>query len=327
MQSTITRRAAIAAVAASLVAPLPATAQNYPERPIKLVIGYTPGGAGDAIARLLAQKYSEMLGQPATVENRPGASATLAAAAVAKAAPDGYTLLVNTGPDSTIGPITMPNLPYSVQRDFAPISLLTIVPSVLVVPASSPLKTVDDVIRAAREQPGKLNYASFGNGSSAHMSAELFKSLTNTFITHIPFKGSAPAMTELLAGRVDILFDTFASASPQIQAGKLRALAVTSATRVPMAPTIPTMQEAGVKGFVSQAFIGVTAPAQTPKEIVERLQKETARIIAMPDVRDRIVKMGMVPTALTSDEYAAFLARETERNKKLIADMKLQFDN
>ena len=327
MPIKISRRTALLATTALLAAPLPGWAQNYPERPIKLVIGYTPGGAGDAIARLMAQKYGEALGQPATVENRPGASATLAAAAVAKAAPDGYTLLINTGPDSTIGPLTMPNLPYSVQKDFAPISLLTIVPSVLIVPSNSPFHQVGDVIKAAREKPGKLNYASFGNGSSAHMSAELFKSLTGTFITHIPFKGSAPAMTELLAGRIEILFDTFASALPQIQAGKVRALAVTSATRVPLAPNIPTMQEAGVPGFVSQAFIGVTAPAQTPPAIIERLHKETARIMAMPDVVDRIVKLGMVPSPTTSQEYVAFLQRETERNRKLIKDAKLQFDN
>jgi len=327
MPINISRRTALLATTALLGAPLPGWAQTWPDRPIKLVIGYTPGGAGDAIARLMAQKYSEALGQPATVENRPGASATLAAAAVAKAVPDGYTLLINTGPDSTIGPLTMPNLPYSVQKDFAPISLLTIVPSVLIVPANSPFQQVGDVIKAAREKPGNLNYASFGNGSSAHMSAELFKSLTGTFITHIPFKGSAPAMTELLAGRIEILFDTFASALPQIQAGKVRALAVTSATRVPLAPNIPTMQEAGVRGFVSQAFIGVTAPAQTPPAVIERLQKETARIMAMPDVVDRIAKMGMVPSPTTPLEYAAFLQRETERNRKLIKDAKLQFDN
>ena len=327
MPIKISRRTALLVTTALLAAPLPGWAQNYPERPIKLVIGYTPGGAGDAIARLMAQKYGEALGQPATVENRPGASATLAAAAVAKAAPDGYTLLINTGPDSTIGPLTMPNLPYSVQKDFAPISLLTIVPSVLVVPANSPFQQVGDVIKAARENPGKLNYASFGNGSSAHMSAELFKSLTGTFITHIPFKGSAPAMTDLLAGRIEILFDTFASAWPQIQGGKVRALAVTSGTRVPLAPNIPTMQEAGVPGFISQAFIGVTAPAQTPPAIIERLHKETARIMVMPDVVDRIVKMGMVPSPTTSQEYVAFLQRETERNRKLIKDAKLQFDN
>lgn len=327
MPNASTRRTALKAIALPLLLPMLASAQAYPDRPLKLLIGYTPGGAGDAIARLMAQKYGEVLGQPALVENRPGASATLAAAAVAKAPADGYTLLVNTGPDSTIGPITMSNLPYSVPKDFAPISLLTIVPSVLVVPAGSPFQSVADVVKAARANPGKLNYASFGNGSSAHMSAELFKSITRTFITHIPFKGSAPAMTELLAGRVDFLFDTFASANAQIQAGKVRALAVTSAARVPMQPGIPTMQEAGVPGFISQAFIGITAPAQTPAPIIDRLSKETARIMAMPDVRQRIASLGMVPAPSTPDEYRAFLASETERNRKLITEAKLQFDN
>jgi tripartite-type tricarboxylate transporter receptor subunit TctC len=326
LNARTSRRTALKALALPLL-PALAHAQTYPDRPLKLVIGYTPGGAGDAIARLMAQKYTEVLGQPALVENRPGASATLAAAAVAKAPPDGYTLLVNTGPDSTIGPITMSNLPYSVPKDFSPISLLTIVPSVLVVPSDSPHKNVADLIKAARANPGKLNYASFGNGSSAHMSAELFKSLTKTFITHIPFKGSAPAMTELLAGRVDFLFDTFASANAQIQAGKVRALAVTSAARVPMQPNLPTMQEAGVAGFISQAFIGITAPAQTPAALIDRLNKETQRIMAMPDVRQKIASLGMVPASTTPEEYRAFLASETDRNRKLIKEAKLQFDN
>ena len=318
---------ALFATAALVTLPVTAQVQSYPDRPVKLMIGYTPGGAGDAIARLMAQKYTETLGQSVLVENRPGASATIAAAAVAKSAPDGYTLLVNTGPDSTIGPITMSNLPYSVQKDFSPITLLTIVPSVLIALPSSPYRDVADVIKAAKANPGKLNYASFGNGSSAHMSAELFKSLTGSDITQIAFKGSAPAMTELLAGRIDILFDTFASAWPQIQAGKVRALAVTSANRVPLAPQLPTMQEAGVPGFVSQAFIGITAPANTPRPIVERLQKDAARILAMPDVRQRIIDMGMVPSPTSSEEYAAFLVNETDRNRKLIRDAKLKFEN
>ena len=318
---------ALFATAALVTLPVTAQVQSYPDRPVKLMIGYTPGGAGDAIARLMAQKYTETLGQSVLVENRPGASATIAAAAVAKSAPDGYTLLVNTGPDSTIGPITMSNLPYSVQKDFSPITLLTIVPSVLIALPSSPYRDVADVIKAAKANPVKLNSASFGNGSSAHMSAELFKSLTGSDITQIAFKGSAPAMTELLAGRIDILFDTFASAWPQIQAGKVRALAVTSANRVPLAPQLPTMQEAGVPGFVSQAFIGITAPANTPRPIVERLQKDAARILAMPDVRQRIIDMGMVPSPTSSEEYAAFLVNETDRNRKLIRDAKLKFEN
>ncbi|MBT2305453.1 tripartite tricarboxylate transporter substrate binding protein [Variovorax paradoxus] len=326
-RTTISRRNAILGCAALLLAPHMARAQVYPNRPLKLLIGYTPGGAADALGRLMAQKYGEALGQPVVVENRPGANATLAAAAVAKASGDGYTLLLNTGPDSTIGPLTMPTLPYSVQKDFAPISRLIILPSVLVVPADSPIRNVADLMKAARDKPGRLNYGSFGNGSSAHMSAELSKSLTSTYIVHIPFKGSAPAMSELLASRIDLMFDTFASAWPHVQAGKLRALAVTTATRVPLAPEVPTMQEAGVRGFVSQAFIGVAAPAQTPPAIIERLQIETTRILAMPDVRERIVKLGMIPAPSGSAEFAAFLKSETERNRKLIKEAKLQFDN
>ncbi len=300
---------------------------TYPDRAIKLVIGYTPGGAGDALARMMAQKYTETLGQSVVVENKPGASATLAATSVAKGLADGYTLLVNTAPDTALAPITMQNsLQYDVQRDFAPVGLIVTVPSVLVVPNDSPYRSIDDIIKAAKATPGKLNYGSFGNGTSAHMAAELFKRVAGLDIVHIAFKGSAPAMVELLAGRVDFIFDTFASAWPQIQAGKLRPLGVTTDSRIPLAPQIPTMQEQGFKDCVWQSFIGVMAPAATPPSILDKLYRETAKIVAMPDVQKRITDMGMIPGKAIGPEYSAFIVAETTRSRDLIREAKIQFE-
>lgn len=326
------RRQCLAALSASALPfglfPKLSFAQNsYPDRPVKLVIGYTPGGAGDALARMMAQKYSEVFSQTFLVENKPGASATLAATSVAKGSPDGYTLLVNTAPDTALAPITMgATLQYDVQRDFAPIGLIVTVPSVLVVPSDSPYRTIEDIIKAAKANPGKLNYGSFGNGTSAHMAAELFKRVAGLNIVHVAFKGSSPAMLDLLAGRVDFVFDTFASAWPQIQAGKLRPLGVTSDSRVPLAPQIPTMQEQGFSRCVWQSFIGVVAPAATPGDILKNLYQATGKIVAMPDVQKRITEMGMIPGKAIGPEYAAFIVSETQRSRDLIREANIKFE-
>ena len=318
----------LASVGLPLLAPFSALAQGlYPERSVKLVIGYTPGGAGDALARMMAQKYTEGFAQTFVVENRPGASATIAATAVAKSPPDGYTLFVNTAPDTALAPISMAGqLQYDVARDFKPIGLVVTVPSVLVVAAESPYRSVQDIVQAAKKNPGKLNYGSFGNGTSAHMAAELFKSVAGLDIVHIAFKGSSPAMVELLAGRVDFIFDTFASAWPQIQSGKVRAFGVTSAERVPLAPQLPTMQELGFPGCVWQSFIGVLAPAATPAGVLDRLYVETKKILALKEVQERITAMGMIPGHAIGADYAAFIAEETKRSKQLIQAANIRFD-
>lgn len=304
-----------------------AKAQAYPSKPIKLVVGYTPGGAGDATARVIAKEYSELMNQPVVVENRPGASATLAAGAVATAAPDGYTLLVNTPPDTVIAPITMKDRIQYSMSNFVPVGLVVTVPTVLIVLPSSPYKTVDDLVKAAKADPGKLNYASFGVGSASHMAAELLKSVAGIEVTHVPFKGSAPAMVELLAGRVDFLFDTFPSARGQIEGGKVRALGVTSSTRVPVAKDIPTMEELGYKGCIWQSFIGVLAPAGTPRPVLDRLERETAKMNEMKDVQDKLLSQGLVPTNLVGKQYSAFITAETERTVKLIRDAKLKLES
>ncbi len=310
-----------------LLCPISAFAQSYPVRPVKLIVGYTPGGAGDAVARIAAQQYSELMNQSVLVENKPGASATLAAGAVATAVPDGYTLLVNTPPDTVIAPITMKDRIHYSMSNFVPVGLIVTVPTVLIVLPSSPYKTADDVVKAAKADPGKLNYASFGVGSASHMAAELLKSVAGIEVTHVPFKGSAPAMVELLAGRVDFLFDTFPSARGQIDGGKVRALGVTSATRVPVAKGIPTMEELGYKGCIWQSFIGVLAPAGTPRSVLERLERETAKMNETKEVQEKLMAQGLVPTNLVGKQYGAFITAETERTVKLIRDAKLKLES
>ena len=310
-----------------LACSLGAHAQSFPSKSIRLVVGYTPGGAGDATARLIAKHYADLMNQTVVVENKPGASATLAAGAVATAPPDGYTLLVNTPPDTVIAPITMKDRIQYSMSNFIPIGLVVTVPTVLIVLPTSPYKTVDDLVSAAKANPGKLNYASFGIGSASHMAAELLKSVAGINVTHIPFKGSAPAMVELLAGRVDFLFDTFPSARGQIEGGRVRALGVTSTTRVPVAREIPTMEELGFKGCVWQSFIGVLAPAGTPRSVLDRLERETAKMNEMKEVQDKLLSQGLVPTNLVGKQYAEFIAAETERTIKLIRDAKLRLES
>ena len=261
---------ATAIATAWLAAPGSVLAQGYPDRPVKIVVGYPAGGTGDMIGRMVADHYASSLGQPVLVENRPGAGATIAAASVARASADGYTLLLSTSSDSTTSPLRMGDkLQYSVQRDLTPVSLLVLVPNVLTVPANSPFKSADDLVRYAKANPGKLSFASFGNGSSAHVAAEMLKSMAGIEATHVPYRGSPDAVLGLISGDVDFFFDTVVSAAPQVKAGKVRMLAVTTATRVPIAPDVPTLQEEGIKDFLSGSFIGVSprwrmTPAVTP---------------------------------------------------------------
>jgi tripartite-type tricarboxylate transporter receptor subunit TctC len=300
-----------------------AQAQAYPDRPIKIIVGYPAGGTGDAIARMIASNWSEAFGQPVVVEHRPGAGSTIAAAAVARSPADGYTLLLSTSSDSTTSPLRMGDKAQYTMRDLAPVSLLVLVPSVLTVPAKCAFKTPGDLIRHAKANPGKLSYASFGNGSSAHVAAEMFKSMTGIEATHVPYKGSPDAVMALMAGDIDFFFDTLTSAAPQSRAGKSKILAVTTANRVPLAPEIPTMQEEGVKEFLSGSFIGISAPAGTPASIVEKLQNHTMKMARIPAVRQKLVEMGMVIQGTTAAEYRAFIADVTARIETLVKAGKL----
>jgi tripartite-type tricarboxylate transporter receptor subunit TctC len=301
----------------------PSTAPSYPDRPIKLVVGYPAGGTGDTVARLIADNWSEAFGQPVVVENRPGAGSTIAAAAVAHAAPDGYTILLSTSSDATISPLRLGDKAQYKPRDLAPVSLLVLVPSVLTVPANSKFKTPAELVRYAKANPGKLSYASFGNGSSAHVAAEMFKSMTGIEAVHVPYKGSPDAVMALVSGDIDFFFDTLTSAMPQNKAGKNRILGVTTAARVPQAPDIPTMQEQGIKDMLSGSFIGVSAPAGTPASVIEKLQNQTMKLARVPAVREKLANMGMVVQGSTAAEYRTFIAGETARIERLVKDGKL----
>ena len=283
----------------------PVVAQAWPARPVRLIVPYPPGGASDIHARHLAAKITD-LPQPLVIENRVGAGGNVAFDYVAKAAPDGYTLLWGAG-SMTVAPALTAKLPFDVVKDYAPISLVVVVQNVLMVPANSPSKTVADVIAAARAQPGKLNYASAGAGGIPHLTMELFKSMTGTDIAHIPYKGDTPALTDLIAGRVDMYFATIAGGIQHIKSGKVRALGVSAKKRAAALPEIPTLDEAGVPGYEVVSWFGILAPAGTPKDIVDRMHGHIVKAVAQPDLREKYVGLGSEPTTNTPQEFQALI--------------------
>jgi len=270
-----------------------ALAQTYPSKPIRVVVPNPAGGYYDLIARTVGQKVSEGLGQPMVVENRVGAGGSLGAEFTAKAPPDGYTIMVGGIGPHGIAPSLYAKLPYDPVKDFAPIIHVATTPNILVVHPSSPLQSVQDLVAAARQKPGALSYASNGNGTSQHLAAEMLATTTGLKLNHVPFKGSAPAITAMLGGQVDFAFAVAPDALPHVKAGKLRALAVTSAKRAAPLPDVPTMIEGGVPDYEATAWFGYFAPAGTPREIVDRLNAEIARALAAPDVRERLAPGGL----------------------------------
>ena len=281
----------IPAAALMLAAGL-ASAQAYPNKPVKLVVPYPPGGPTDIVARVVAQQLSEQTGQQFVVENKAGAGGNLGAEAVARAPADGYTLLVGTTAHA-INMSIFKNLNYDVQRDFAPVSLLTQGPLVLVANPAFPAKNVAEVIAQAKAQPGVLNYASSGNGQSTHLSAELFNMMAGVKLNHVPYKGSAPALTDVIAGQVPLMFDTMLSSMPFVKAGKLRAIAVTSPQRSPAAPDVPTIAESGLPGYEVFAWNGLLAPTGTPPAIIMKLSEEMKKALELPAVKDKFCRPGL----------------------------------
>ena len=313
------RLLAVAGVA--LACALPAHAdQAYPARPIRIVVPYPPGGFNDTLGRTLAAKLQEAWGQPALVENKPGGNTLIGTDAVAKAAPDGYTLLVVAFPFA-VTPSLIRNMPYDTVRDFAPIALCAQSPNILVVnPQVLPVKSVGELIAAAKSKPGGLSYASTGNGSSNHISMELFESLAGVRLLHVPYKGSAPAVVDMLGGQVQVMFDNAPNVMPQVRAGKLRALAQSGARRSPVAPDLPTVAEAGVPGYEVTVWFGLVAPAGTPRDVVARLNAEVLKILAMPDVRERFLAQGVEPLGSTPDEFAAHIRAQMDKWAKVVKD-------
>nr|WP_297350651.1 tripartite tricarboxylate transporter substrate binding protein [uncultured Caldimonas sp.] len=297
----------------------PATAQStWPSKPVRIVVPFAPGGTTDILARALAPELSKAFGQQFIVDNKPGAGGNLGAADVARAQADGHTLLMGTVGTHGINQSLYPKLPYDPIKDFAPITLVAGVPNVLVInPGKAEaykIGSVPDLIRYARANPGKLNMASSGNGTSIHLAGELFKSMTGTYMVHFPYRGSGPALMDLVGGTMDVMFDNLPSAMAQIKAGKLKALAVTSATRSAALPDVPTIAEAGpLKGYEASSWFGLLAPAGTPPEVVNRLQQETAKALSSPELKARLEAQGAIPGGNTPAEFAKMIDAETKK--------------
>ena len=305
-----------AALAVASIA-LPAHAQAWPSRPITLVVPFPPGGTTDVLARTLGEKLSASLGQPVIVENKPGAGATLGADYVAKSKPDGNTLLVGAV-HHTIATSVYRKLPYDFQKDFAPITVIAMVPNVLVVNAATPVKNVAELVALAKADPSKVSYGSNGSGTAQHLIGTQFENSTGTKILHVPYKGSGPLTTDLLGGQITMSFDTITPVLPHIKGGKLRALAVTTNVRSPALPDVPTLEEAGLKGFNIGTWFGVLAPAATPRDIQVRLNTEMVKIIQSADFQKRMAEIGANPIGNTAAQMAAQVKEETEKFAVLV---------
>ena len=303
-----------------------AVAQAWPTKPIKIVAPSTPGDAPDVIARMIADKLTPVLGQQVVVENKPGAGGVVGSDAVAKAAPDGYTLIMGNAGSHGINAAVYAKLPYDIQSDFAPVSQVAVAPNVVVINPAVPANTVAEFIAYAKNQPGKLSYASGGNGSSAHMSMELFKSMAGVDIQHIPYKGSSPALTDLVGGQVAIFIGNMPPTVPLIKGGKLRALAVTTKSRSALMPELPTMAEAGLPGYETVAWFGVLAPAGTPPEIVNRLSAAIGKIARSPEMREKLLAMGAEPVGGTPEEFKLVIDRDIAKWKPLAQKVGIKVD-
>ena len=318
--------ALVVTATAGVLSAAPAQAQGtWPDKPLKLVVPYPAGGNADNTARLLATQLGQRLGQQVVVDNRPGGSGTIGAAAVAKAPADGYTLLLDATA-FTVNPSLFPKLPFDAAKDFAPISLVLQVPLLMVVPANSPFQSVADVAKAARARPGHLTYASAGNGGAQHLAGELFKQGQKVAITHIPYRGGAPALTDLIGGQVDMMFSATTASGPFVKSGKLRALAISSPRRVEGWESVPTVAESGVPGFQVSEWNGLFAPAGTPRPVLERLEAETRAIVASPEMKKRFAELGVQGVGSSAQEFSSFLKAETTKWAEVIRTSGIRMD-
>jgi len=302
-----------------------AAAQTYPVRSVRIIVPFPPGGAIDALGRMLAQKMSEAWGQSFIVENRAGASGIIGTEAGAKSAPDGYTLIMGAVSTHAINAV-LRKLPYDPVKDFAPVAFVAAVPNLIVVNPSLPVKSVGELIELARRKPGALSYASAGAGTTLHLSGELFKSMARVDVVHVPYKGSGPAVTDLIAGQVPIMFDSITSSIPHIKAGRLRALGITSTIRSPALPDIPTIAESGLAGYEMNPWFALFAPAGTARPVIARLNAEVARIVALPDVRERLAAIGAEPMVGTPDQLAATVQSDLAKWSQVIREANIKVD-
>ena len=320
--TTLLKIVAAAALTCVTSLSLAQTAASFPNRNIKIVVPFAPGGSSDLLARLVAQRMTADWGQPVIVENKPGAGATLGADQVAKAPPDGYTLLL-AATHHTIAQNVFKNLPYDIGRDFAPVSVIALIPNMVVINAKIPANTIQEFVALAKAQPGKLNYGSAGAGTAHHLIGEMFNLQAQTNIVHIPYKGSAPAISDLVSGQVQLMFDTITAGLPQVTAGKTRALAVTTAKRSSALPDVPTLNETILPGFDVGTWFGLLAPAKTPSDIVNKLSSEVTKIVNTPEVRSQLLATGAEPVGNTSAEMSAQIKKELESFAALLKQIKL----
>jgi tripartite-type tricarboxylate transporter receptor subunit TctC len=312
------------AVILALLFSTTAFGQAFPSRPVRYIVPFPPGGATDIIARVLAQKMTEAWGQPVVVENRAGAAGAIGSDAVAKAAPDGYTLLMGTTSTHAVSPAVNPKLPYNTLTDFAPVTLVATFPNVLVAhPATA--RTLEELIAALKANPGKYNFGSSGAGSSTHLTGELFKQMTQTDINHIPYKGTGPLLNDLMAGHVAFAFDQITAVMSAVQAGRMRALGVASAERNPALPEVPAIAEV-LPGFEATAWVGIFAPARTPGEVTTKIQGEVKRILVLADVAQRMKEFGATPVASSPADFGAFVAKDTAKWRNLVNSAKIKVE-
>ncbi|MGH6623094.1 MAG: tripartite tricarboxylate transporter substrate binding protein [Burkholderiaceae bacterium] len=306
-----------------LAAPGAAQTPAWPSKPVRIVVPFPPGGTTDIVARAIGVELQRLWQQPVIIENRAGAGGNIGAEIVAKSSPDGYTLLMGTVGTHAINQALFAQsgakMPFDPVRDFVPVTLVASVPNVMVINATVPANNVKEFIAYAKTRPGQLNMASSGNGTSIHLTGELFKTQTGTYMVHFPYRGSAPALTDLLAGNMNVMFDNLPSALPHIKGGKLRALAVTSSTRSPALPDVPTMAEAtGIKDFDAGSWFGLFAPAGTPKAIVDRIQADVAKSLVLPNVRERFLGQGADPGGNTPEQFTVFIRAETDKWARVV---------
>lgn len=291
---------------------------KFPSKPITIIVPFSAGGTTDILARIVGVKLGETTGQTVIIDNRPGAGGNIGSSMVSKAKPDGYTLLMGTVGTHAINQTLYPKLNFDPIKDFAPLTRVANLPNLLVVHPSVPVKTVQDLISYAKANPGKLNFGSSGNGSSIHLSGELFKNMTGVDMQHVPYKGSAPAVTDLLGGQISMMFDNMPSAIQHVKSGKLRPIAVTTAKRSPALPNVPTIAEAGVKGYEATSWFGLLAPAGTPPAVVNRLNADLVKILAMPDVKKQMAEQGADAYSETPAAFAGFIKSETAKWAKVV---------